>query len=90
MGQACSKLTSKVQDGNNGSDSYNNKTGTYFEFEFIGDQFRLLGAKESGHGIAGISIDGRSRNKKQTCMHLVDNLQVFIMKVLNLKRGNIK
>ncbi|KRF54246.1 hypothetical protein ASG99_27655 [Bacillus sp. Soil768D1] len=46
-----------------GSDSYNNKTGTYFEFEFIGDQFRLLGAKDPGHGIAGISIDGGPEQK---------------------------
>lgn len=46
-----------------GSDSYNNKTGAYFEFEFIGDQFRLVGAKDPGHGIAGISIDGGPEQK---------------------------
>jgi hypothetical protein len=46
-----------------GSDSFNNKTGAYFEFEFIGDQFRLLGSKDPGHGIAGISIDGGPEQK---------------------------
>ncbi|CRK84720.1 DUF4073 domain-containing protein [Neobacillus massiliamazoniensis] len=46
-----------------GSDSYNNNTGAYFEFEFIGDRFRLLGAKDPRHGIAGISIDGGPEQK---------------------------
>ncbi|MCP1123410.1 DUF4073 domain-containing protein [Bacillus sp. 3103sda1] len=45
------------------SHSVNNKTGVYFEFEFIGDQFRLLGELDAGDGIAAISIDGGPEQK---------------------------
>jgi len=45
------------------SDSWNNNTEGHFEFEFLGDQFRLIGAKAPGHGIASISIDGGPEQK---------------------------
>nr|WP_285891423.1 glycosyl hydrolase 53 family protein [Paenibacillus pasadenensis] len=40
------------------NDHWTNVSGSYFNFRFTGTEITLIGAKDPGHGIAAISIDG--------------------------------
>jgi hypothetical protein len=44
----------------NGDDHYSNTNNATVNFRFTGTQVKLYGAKDPGHGIAAISIDGGS------------------------------